>query len=127
MSVIFPIHPRTMKKIEMFNITIPKSVNIVKPSGFLDFILLELSANLILTDSGGLQEEACALRIPCVTLRDSTERPETVDVGANLVAGIESDAIVRCADRMLSGKKNWRNPFGNGRSAIKILDILKKG
>ena len=126
LPVIFPIHPRTIKKIEMFNISIPKSVNIVKPKGFLDFIQLELNARLILTDSGGLQEEACALKTPCVTLRDSTERPETVKAGANIVAGIEPDAIVRCADRMFLVKKNWRNPFGNGKAAVKILDILKK-
>ncbi|MFH1411724.1 MAG: UDP-N-acetylglucosamine 2-epimerase (non-hydrolyzing) [Candidatus Omnitrophota bacterium] len=126
LTVIFPIHPRTMNKIEIFKIAMPRSVDIVKPKGFLDFIRLESRADLILTDSGGLQEEACALRIPCVTLRNSTERPETVDAGANMVAGIEPENIVRCADRMLSAKKNWGNPFGSGKAAIKILDILKK-
>jgi len=127
MPVIFPIHPRTMKKIEKFNVVLPDSIVVTKPSGFLDFVHLETNAHLVLTDSGGVQEECCTLRVPCVTLRDSTERPETVHVRANIVAGIAPGTIVQCADKMFSAKKNWENPLGNGKAASKILDVLKRG
>ena len=127
LPVIFPIHPRTMKKIDDFKITLPKSVCIIKPSGFLDFIHLETNAHLVLTDSGGVQEESCTLKVPCVTLRDSTERPETVNVGANIVAGICPDSILRSVDKIISKGKKWRNPFGSGKSGKKILDVLRKG
>jgi len=77
-----------------------------------------------LTDSGGVQEEACILQVPCVTLRDSTERPETVAVGANVVAGILPQGVLRSVRDMLSKDGGWPNPFGDGHSAGRIVDIV---
>jgi len=93
---------------------------------FLSFLKFESDARLILTDSGGVQEEACILQIPCVTLRDNTERPETVEVGANVIAGTKPDDILTKTNFMLSKKRDWVNPFGDGTAAYKIVDILKK-
>ena len=78
----------------------------------------------MLTDSGGLQEEACCLRVPCVTLRDNTERPESVAVGANVLAGADTEAIVACARTMAARPRSWENPFGDGRSGLRIVDLL---
>ena len=81
LPIIFPIHPRTQKMMKHFNLTAP-SITLTKPLGYLEFLHLESNAKLIITDSGGLQEEACILGVPCVTLRVNTERPETLDVGS---------------------------------------------
>ena len=98
-------------------------ITTVPPIGYLDFLLLEKNARLILTDSGGVQEEACILKTPCVTLRDNTERPETVEVGANIIAGTEVGSVVDCVELMLGKEKDWPNPFGEGDAAVKIADI----
>ena len=98
LPIIFPIHPRTAKMLEKFDIKTGKAVNMIQPCGFLEFLELESNAAIVFTDSGGLQEESCALQVPCVTLRTTTERPETVEVGANMIAGVEPNDIV-AADR----------------------------
>ena len=123
--IIFPIHPRTVAKLNAFKLSPPKGVELIEPVGFLDFLKLEASARLILSDSGGVQEEACILGVPCVTLRLSTERPETVSVGANVIAGYKPQDILKAAERMLNVKKGWKNPFGDGKSAQKIIRILE--
>lgn len=130
LPIIFPIHPRTMKRITEFGfenkIKEIQYLNIVKPLGYLDFLVLESRAKLVLTDSGGVQEESCILTTPCVTLRDNTERPETIDVGANMIVGCDADMIMNGVEKMLNAEKDWKNPFGNGRSASTILEILIK-
>jgi UDP-N-acetylglucosamine 2-epimerase (non-hydrolysing) len=78
---------------------------------------------MILTDSGGVQEEACILNVPCVTIRDSTERPETVDVGASVIAGVEPQSIVIAAEIMMGKPRSWKNPFGDEKSGDRIIDI----
>jgi UDP-N-acetylglucosamine 2-epimerase (non-hydrolysing) len=75
-------------------------------------------------DSGGVQEEACVLGVPCVTLRDNTERPETVEIGANMVAGTEPNSILAAVDKMIDKRGGWSNPFGDGHAAEKIVDII---
>uniref|UniRef100_UPI00261AE224 non-hydrolyzing UDP-N-acetylglucosamine 2-epimerase n=1 Tax=Halorientalis sp. TaxID=1931229 RepID=UPI00261AE224 len=80
-EVIYPIHPRAQDRLDNFDIGVPEQIRLVEPLDYLDFLTLQANAGLILTDSGGIQEEACILQVPCVTLRDSTERPETLDVG----------------------------------------------
>ncbi|MCX6692262.1 MAG: UDP-N-acetylglucosamine 2-epimerase, partial [Methanoregula sp.] len=122
MPVIFPMHPRTRKMLETF--TIPaRGITIVPPTGYLDFLGLEAQARLILTDSGGVQEEACILNVPCVTLRDNTERPETVDAGANVLAGTDTERIVQAAGTMMDAARTWKNPFGDGKAAERIVKI----
>ena len=98
---------------------------IIKPLDFLDFLQLEANARLILTDSGGVQEESCILDVACVTVRDSTERPETLEIGANILAGSNSDRILESVKLMLNRENNWVNPFGDGRAGKRIIDILE--
>jgi len=124
--VIYPIHPRTLKMIKIFNLKIPQNIKIIEPIGFLDFLKLEANALLVLTDSGGVQEETCILKVPCVTLRDNTERPETLKVKSNILADSNSQKIVESVEKMLNSKREWKNPFGDGKSGRKILNIIQK-
>ncbi|MCZ7381928.1 MAG: UDP-N-acetylglucosamine 2-epimerase (non-hydrolyzing) [Candidatus Methanoperedens sp.] len=119
--VIYPIHPRSRKRIQEFGIKMNGSIRLVDPVDFLGFLQLESNAKLVLTDSGGVQEETCILGVPCVTLRDNTERPETVEVGSNMLAGTEPERIVECAGEMLLRSNGWKNPFGDGKAAERIL------
>ncbi|HPP45519.1 MAG TPA: UDP-N-acetylglucosamine 2-epimerase, partial [Methanomassiliicoccaceae archaeon] len=85
---------------------------------------LESNARLVLTDSGGVQEETCILNVPCVTLRDNTERPETVEVGSNMLAGTDPNKILTAAREMFIRSRDWSNPFGDGHASRRIMDIL---
>ncbi|KAA9398345.1 UDP-N-acetylglucosamine 2-epimerase (non-hydrolyzing) [Haloarcula sp. CBA1130] len=127
LSVVYPIHPRASKRLKEYDISLPAEIRLVEPQDFLDFLLLEDDATIVFTDSGGVQEESCILETPCVTLRDSTERPETVDVGANRVVGVSPSDIVSGATEMLGVKPTWANPFGDGTAADQILDTLGYG
>ena len=100
---------------------------LIEPVDFLSFLQLEGNAKLVLTDSGGVQEETCILHIPCVTLRDNTERPETIDVGANILAGVLPGSILECSRLMLERERNWQNPFGDGTAGKKIVEIITGG
>ena len=122
--IIFPIHPRSKKMAKKYKIDL-KGIDIIEPVDYLQFLHLEKNAFLVLTDSGGVQEESCILKVPCVTLRDNTERPETIEVGANMIAGDNPEKILLCVKKMLRQKRNWRNPFGNGRAASKIVKIIQ--
>jgi len=124
MPVVYPIHPRSKRMMSEFRLSSGR-VRLIEPVDFLDFLQLESSARLILTDSGGVQEEACILGIPCVTLRDNTERPETLEVGSNVLAGVLPDRILKCSETMLNRENNWENPFGDGKSGKRIVDILE--
>ena len=123
LPVIFPIHPRTLRRIKEFNLSFD-GLTLIEPLGYFDFLKLESEAKLILTDSGGIQEEACILKVPCVTLRYNTERPETLDVGANVLVGAEPERILEGAKLMLSRSNNWDNPFGDGQAGKRIVKIL---
>jgi len=124
MPLVFPVHPRTAQRLEEFGMTLPESFRPTPPLDFLGFVQLERNARLVITDSGGVQEEACILGVPCVTVRLSTERPETVEVGANLVAGTESEKIVAAADEMMKRPGGWANPFGDGHTGERIVEIV---
>lgn len=124
LAIIFPVHPRTEKNIHQYKIKIPAGLNTIAPLGFLDMLMLEKNARLIITDSGGVQEEACILGVPCVTLRDSTERPETVDAGANVLVGSSSDAITSGCRAMLKNNRHWDNPFGDGHASEHIIEAI---
>jgi UDP-N-acetylglucosamine 2-epimerase (non-hydrolysing) len=123
LQVVYPIHPRTKAKIDKFHLEI-KNAKLIDPLGYLDFLQLEQNANLIVTDSGGIQEEACILKIPCITIRENTERPETIDVGANKLVGLDIDKLKKAIDYHKTHEVNWENPFGDGKSAEKIVEVI---
>lgn len=135
MNVIFPIHPRTKKTLENFDLFDKlnnlEHVHIIKPLGYLDFLILTSHSTLILTDSGGLQEEAITLNVPVLTLRYNTERPETVSAGGNILVGADKQAILENANKILTNKdfankmKNAKNPYGQGDAAIKTIDVIE--
>ncbi|MDO8687176.1 MAG: UDP-N-acetylglucosamine 2-epimerase (non-hydrolyzing) [Dehalococcoidales bacterium] len=120
--LIYPMHPRARKMMTQFGLH-PQHIRLIEPLDFLGFLHLESNARLIFTDSGGIQEETCILNVPCVTLRDNTERPETLDVGANILAGASPQRIVECATLMLGREPHWHNPFGDGTAGSKIVKI----
>lgn len=121
--VIFPMHPRTRKMVEQFNIQL-SGITVIEPTGFLEFLQLESNARLILTDSGGVQEESCILGVPCVTLRNTTERPETIDVGANMLVGTRPEQILKGVKEMLNKQRHWENPYGDGSSSVSIVNSI---
>ena len=126
LPIIYPIHPRTKKRIKEFGLEVPKGVELIEPLGFLEFLQLEANAKLVLTDSGGVQEETCILKVPCVTLRDNTERPETLEVGSNVLVGTNQNKISEGVKIMLSKDKNWNNPFGDGRAGVRIVEVIRE-
>jgi len=124
LPVIYPIHPRSKRKMEEFGIKVD-CVKLMSPLDFFSFLQLESNAKLILTDSGGVQEESCILGVPCVTLRDSTERPETFAVGSNTLSGGNVEKILQSAKLMVSKEGSWVNPFGDGKAGKRIIEILR--
>lgn len=129
LPLVFPIHPRTRGRMESFRLTsILNRGNILQmpPLGYLEMLGLMANAKLVLSDSGGIQEETTALGVPCITLRENTERPITVDQGTNTVVGSDSEAIHRCVRDILdSGGKRGRVPeLWDGRAAERIADIV---
>ena len=106
-------------------IALPARVRTVPPVSFLESLHLQAAAKIVLTDSGGLQEEAAILNVPCVTLRTSTERPETIEIGANFLAGVTPDRIVAAISAALASDRKWTHPYGDGCSAERILEVLR--
>ena len=123
LPIIYPIHPRSKKWMQEFCLQ-PKGVELIDPVDFLSFLQLEKNARLVLTDSGGVQEETCILKVPCVTLRDNTERPETIEVGSNVLAGTDSSRILQHVKMMLIRGNGWQNPFGDGDAGRKTVEAL---
>jgi len=122
LPVVYPVHPRAKKQMEAFSLN-PKGLTLIEPLDYLSFLRLEGKARLVLTDSGGVQEETCVLKVPCVTLRYNTERPETLEVGSNTLAGTDPQVILEKADLMLRKERTWDNPFGDGEAGKKIVEI----
>ena len=121
-TILFPMHPRTRLKTKEFGITIPKEIKVIEPIGFLEMLQLEKNAALLITDSGGLQEEGSILHTPAVTVRYNTERPETIDAGMNILAGTNPEKIEQCAIEMLNKKIEWQDVFGDGTAGEKIIE-----
>lgn len=121
--IVMPLHPRTRKQLDAFGLDLPGNVRAIDPVGYLDMLLLESRAKVILTDSGGVQKEACFLEVPCVTLRDETEWTETVEAGWNTLTGADAErilralSVVRRPDRPLAA-------FGDGQASQRIANIL---
>lgn len=126
LPLVFPIHPRTQKMFKKIKIKSCKEIKLIKPIGYFDFMQLLSGAVAVFTDSGGIQEEACILKIPCITLRDNTERPETIKIGSNILAGTNPKKILDCAEKMINLKNNWKNCFGDGKSGETIIKIILK-
>ena len=123
MRIVCPVHPRTREGLERYDIILGRLFLTIDPVGYFDFLMLECQARLIFTDSGGVQEEACILHTPCVTLRENTERPETIEVGANCLGGINYNSITSSAEAMLGKDTRWENPFGDGKAGERIASL----
>ena len=124
-KVIFPAHPRTKKMIDEFGINLGENIEIIEPVGYLDMLMLQKKSFLIVTDSGGIQEESCILQKKAVVIRENTERPEAVDVGGCILAGnSDSEFIVQCANDLIGRSIDWYNPFGDGTTGSRIIDIV---
>jgi len=128
--IVFPVHPRTSKKIaalesEFSQELVPGNIKIIEPVGYLDMLVLEENARLILTDSGGMQKEAYFFGVPCITLRPETEWVETVETGWNVVAGADISAILDGYEKAInSPPTNRPNLYGDGKAALHILKHL---
>jgi UDP-N-acetylglucosamine 2-epimerase (non-hydrolysing) len=113
--VVWPVHPRTHERLKRFRLLrrlgASTGVHLRDPAGHLEFVSLLATASLVLTDSGGVQQEACILRVPCVTARPTTEWIETEEVGANAVVGTRPDAIVEACVAMCERSRDWADPF----------------
>lgn len=123
-EVVYPVHPRASVRLSGFGIDVPDRIRTIEPADYLDFLRLESAAEVILTDSGGVQEEACVLGVPCVTMRDSTERPETTAIDANRLCGTAPAAIRRAAAEARGTAGDWENPFGDGTAGERIVEHL---
>jgi UDP-N-acetylglucosamine 2-epimerase (non-hydrolysing) len=126
--VIFPVHPRTQQRLAQAGIKTHPQLTLIPPIGYLDFLCLLSKATLVLTDSGGIQEETTALGVPCLTLRENTERPITISEGTNQLIGTDPARIIAAAHDILAGKgKPGRiPPFWDGHAASRIVDVLLK-
>ncbi|MBN2413598.1 UDP-N-acetylglucosamine 2-epimerase (non-hydrolyzing) [candidate division KSB1 bacterium] len=132
LPVFFPMHPRTRKMIESFNLgdKVKKMSNlyITEPLGYLPFLRLMSQAKIVLTDSGGIQEETTFLGIPCLTLRENTERPVTIELGTNQLVGSETLAILKGFEKAMNGKLDQHKipPLWDGFASKRIVEIFEK-
>ncbi len=123
LPIVLPVHPRTAARLE--EVGLPDGIRLVPPAGYLDFIALQASARLVLTDSGGVQEETTALGVPCLTMRDSTERPITITEGTNTLVGRDPERIVATARQVLADPPAKRTPaLWDGHAGDRIADAL---
>lgn len=110
--IIFSCHPRTKEKINKNNIVMHPNIIYSEPFSFFEFLYLEKNAKYVITDSGTVQEECCLYRVPTVTIRKTTERPETIECGSNILSGIETDDILRCCKLAENKENDWNFPVG---------------
>ena len=126
MPLVFPVHPRTRARLQAAGIAPdPARWKLIEPLGYLDFLKLTASARIVLTDSGGVQEETTVLGVPCVTLRENTERPVTLTEGTNYLAGTAPASVQKYFREAMAASMTGRVPrFWDGRSAERIDEIL---
>ena len=130
MPILFPIHPRTLKNLATFDLQkrIEKSLNLhlLEPLGYLDFLKLTSSAKVVFTDSGGIQEETTFLKVSCITLRENTERPITVEIGSNQIVGTDTKKIIAAYRNTINGncRKPKIPPLWDGCAAKRIVQVL---
>jgi len=125
-NLVFPCHPRTERSLKKFGLwdMLQSTVNIIKPIGYLDMLVLEKNAYKILTDSGGVQKEAYILKVPCITLRENTEWVETVEDGWNVLIGADRETIIKMI-KEFNPNGEQRNVFGDGKASKNIAEIIK--
>ena len=128
LPLVFPVHPRTRQSLERFGVDLGPDVVLTGPQPYMPFLHLWKDARVVLTDSGGLQEETTALGVPCVTVRENTERPITVEEGTNVLAGTEPAAVVSAARDAIEGRaRRGRRPaLWDGRAAERIVNVLAR-
>jgi UDP-N-acetylglucosamine 2-epimerase (non-hydrolysing) len=131
-KILFPAHPRTLKRIQEYKllnkINNMKNFILISPLSYLNFLRLMMEAKFVLTDSGGIQEETTFLQIPCLTLRENTERPITVEEGTNTIVGCDKEKIIENVSKIINGdyKKGKIPPLWDGNTANRIVDILRR-
>lgn len=128
LPVVFPLHPRTERKIQEFKLKSSiKNLTLIPPVSYLDMVQLLAQSQLVLTDSGGIQEEATILKIPCLTLRENTERPVTIEKGTNILVGVDGDDILNAAQKVLSheNKEGSIPELWDGLAAKRIVGVLE--
>ena len=129
-QIVFPMHPRTRRRIEEFQLSEKLSnmnnLLVIEPIGYLRFLNLMMNSKFVLTDSGGMQEETTVLNIPCLTLRENTERPETIDEGTNILVGNDTQRIISESFKILDGhgKTGTYPELWDGRAAERIVKII---
>jgi UDP-N-acetylglucosamine 2-epimerase (non-hydrolysing) len=128
MPILFPVHPRTKKMIDEFNLSLSNNISLFSPLSFKESLFLWKTARVVLTDSGGLQEETTALGVPCVTIRENTERPITIKMGTNILAGIKKESILNAFEKAVARPKDQFKvpPKWDGKAAERIWKILLK-
>ena len=126
LSILFPVHPRTKKMMEEFKIKLSNNVFLLPPLSFKEALFLWKDASVVLTDSGGLQEETTALGVPCLTLRENTGRPITIEMGTNILAGTKKESILDAYTASVNrrDKKFSVPPKWDGRTSQRIWKIL---
>jgi UDP-N-acetylglucosamine 2-epimerase (non-hydrolysing) len=126
LPLIFPVHPRTQGNLEKFGIELGSKITLVGPQAYMPFLNLWKDAAVVLTDSGGLQEETTAMGVPCITIRNNTERPVTVEQGSNVLAGTDPVSIIAETRKVLRGEgKQGRRPhLWDGKAAERIVAVL---
>ena len=126
LPLYFPVHPRTRAHLHQHQIPVHQDIHLTDPLGYHDFLRLMSSASVVLTDSGGIQEETTALGVPCLTLRDNTERPVTVDEGTNILAGTRKSTILAAWEQMKRSPKSGRIPkYWDGKAAARAVEVLR--
>ena len=128
MPILFPVHPRTKKMMDEFKLRLSENIFIFSPLSFKESLFLWKDARVVLTDSGGLQEETTALGVPCVTIRENTERPITIKMGTNILAGTKKESIFGAFEKAVARPKDQFKvpPKWDGKAAVRIWDILLK-
>lgn len=126
LPIIFPVHPRTAKIINSLCLSVSQSLFLIDPIGYLEFNFLVKHSKCVITDSGGITEETTVMNVPCITLRDNTERPETVEIGTNELIGTDPSAISPALDKLFNGdwKKGSVPEKWDGKAAERIVEIL---
>ncbi|MCK4240487.1 MAG: UDP-N-acetylglucosamine 2-epimerase, partial [Candidatus Atribacteria bacterium] len=124
-DLVFPCHPRAEKSLKQFDLwdKLTRKVKVIKPVGYLDMLMLEKNANKILTDSGGVQKEAYIFKVPCITLRSTTEWVETVENGWNVLVGSNKEMVIEMVNNF-EPKGKQRNIFGEGNASKRIVKII---